>query len=225
MKSINCRWTIIWDVFFQSGRCWFHRSPDHPIILGWGMVGSSCTWNARYASHAKCFTNESLGWKYASFQDYQESSKAGWSTPIFSCSSTWFDDFWGVVPWEIWSPAAAFSNCFFPIKNDETWPFQRISQQKTPETVFFLNEYRNKMAEKIKWSRFNTFNEAGRLPSHLGVSFSLKNILIPIDFTSDACKSLATEFVKPFRRNKNHTTNMYIYTSTCHDSYYCKLVF
>ena len=27
---------------------------------------------------------------------------------------------------------------------------QRISQQKTPEKAFFLNEYCNKMAEKIK---------------------------------------------------------------------------
>ena len=157
MKSINCRWTIIWDVFFQSGRCWFHRSPDHPIILGWGMVGSSCTWNARYASHAKRFTNESLGWKSASFQDYQESSKAGWSTPIFSCSSTWFDDFWGVVPWEIWSPAAAFSNCFFPIKNDETWPFQRISQQKNLKRCFFS------MNTATKWLRRSS--DQGLIPS------------------------------------------------------------
>lgn len=29
---------IIWDVFSPIGRCWFHRSPNHPVILGWGMV-------------------------------------------------------------------------------------------------------------------------------------------------------------------------------------------
>ena len=92
--------------------------------------------------------------------------------------------------------------------------FRESHNKKHLNRRFFLNGfYSNKMAEKIKWSRFNTPNEAGRLPSHLGVSFSLKNILIPIvcDFwclqvsSNWICKTIS-------KQQKSYKQYVYIYT-------------